>query len=215
VTLDRDSARRTIGILVYDEVEVLDVAGPFEVLSVATRVAGRRSPGGPPFRVVLVSRDGRPVRARAGFVMSPDHALGDAPNLDVLLVPGGVQDAVERDERVIRWVRERSETVEAVASVCTGAFVLAAAGLLDGRVATTHWEDAADLAERYPSVRVEPDRRWVDLGDVATSAGISAGIDLALHLVDRFEGRDLARATARQMDYPWPDAAGPAGRPTE
>jgi transcriptional regulator GlxA family with amidase domain len=202
---DRASARRTIGILLYDDVEVLDVAGPFEVFSVATRVASRRSPAATtPFGVWLLSKDGRPVRARAAFPMTPDLALADAPPLDVLLVPGGVSNAVERDEAVTGWIRERADTAEVVASVCTGAFVLAAAGLLDGLVTTTHWEDAADLADRYPAVTVDPARRWVDHGRVATSAGISAGIDLALHLVERFEGEDLARAAARQMDYPWP-----------
>lgn len=196
-----------MAILVYDEVEVLDVAGPFEVFSVATRVAARRDPDAPPpFAVSLVSSDGAPVNARGGFVMSPHLWLSAARGFDVLLVPGGVADAVERDPTVTAWVREASSTAEIVASVCTGAFVLAAAGLLDGRVATTHWEDAPLLAERYPRVTVEPDRRWVDHGRIATSAGISAGIDLALHLVERSEGRELARATARQMDYPFPEA---------
>jgi transcriptional regulator GlxA family with amidase domain len=206
---ERTSARRSIGILVYDEVEVLDVTGPFEVFSVATRVASRRSPrSAPPFGVWIVSKDGRQVRARGAFPMTPDRALADAPDLDVLLVPGGVADAVEGDPDVTRWIRERAPSAEVVASVCTGAFVLAAAGLLDGRTATTHWEDAADLSARYPAVIVDPDQRWVDHGPVATSAGISAGIDLALHLVERFEGENLARATARQMDYRWVDTTG-------
>lgn len=194
---------RRVAILVYDDVEVLDVAGPFEVFSVATRVAARRDPeGDPPFAVSLVSIDGAAVRGRAGFVMTPHLSLQDARGFDLVIVPGGVSDRVERDPKVTDWVRESSTTADIVASVCTGAFVLAAAGLLDGREATTHWEDAPDLADRYPSVKVEPDRRWVDHGRVATSAGISAGIDFALHLVERCEGAELARRTARQMDYP-------------
>jgi transcriptional regulator GlxA family with amidase domain len=209
LTDERSSARRAIGLLVYEEVEVLDVAGPFEVFSVATRVASRRSPGSaPPFGVWLVSKDGRQVRARGAFPMTPDRALATSPDLDVLIVPGGVADAVEGDDEVTGWVRRLSSSTEVVASVCTGAFVLAAAGLLDGLTATTHWEDAADLSARYPAVTVDPDRRWIDHGPVATSAGISAGIDLALHLVERFEGEDLARATARQMDYRWVDTTG-------
>lgn len=203
--MDAGAARRSVGIFVYDEVEVLDVAGPFEVFSVATRVAARRSPGShPPFAVSLVSRDGGPVGARAGFVMTAHHGLHDAPAFDVVIVPGGVSDAVERDPAVTAWVRHAT-SAEVVASVCTGAFVLAAAGLLNGLTVTTHWEDAGDLAERYPTLRVESGPRWIDHGPVATSAGISAGIDLALHLVARFEGDDLARATARQMEFRSPD----------
>jgi transcriptional regulator GlxA family with amidase domain len=190
---------------VYDDVEVLDVTGPYEVFSVAARVAARRAPGdAPPFGASLISRDGAPVRARAGFVMTAHRSLEDAPP-DVLIVPGGVQEAVERDPSVVGWIRAVAERAEVVASVCTGAFLLAAAGLLDGRVATTHWEDAPDLAERYPTVDVDTTARWHDLGSVATSAGISAGIDLALHLVSRFEDEELARATARQMEYRWFD----------
>ena len=200
---ERAEPHRRVGILVYDEVEVLDVAGPFEVFSVASRVAARRRPGAaPPFEALLISRDGAPVRARAGFVMTAHRSVEDAPP-DVLIVPGGVQDGVERDPSVLRWIRGAAGHAEVVASVCTGAFVLAAAGLLDGLVATTHWEDAPDLAERYPTVTVDPEARWLDHGSVATSAGISAGVDLALHLVSRFEGEELARATARQMEYRW------------
>jgi transcriptional regulator GlxA family with amidase domain len=195
-------ATRHVGILVYDDVEVLDVAGPFEVFSVATRVALAREPEAlAPFIVSLLSRDGSPVAARGAFVMTPHHALGDAPPLDIVIVPGGVQLAVERDSGILDWLRGQASVAEVIASVCTGAFVLAAAGLLDVREATTHWEDAGDLATRYPSVAVDADRRWIDHGDVATSAGISSGIDLALHLVERFASRALSRATARQMDY--------------
>jgi len=193
---------RRVAILVYDEVEVLDVAGPYEVFSVASRLARRRSPEAPPpFVVSLISVDGRPVHARGGFVMTPHNALADAPAPHILIVPGGVADAVERNPTVTSWLRRRAETTEVVASVCTGAFVLAAAGLLDGFEATTHWEDASGLGERYPSLTVNAERRWIDHGRVATSAGISAGIDLALHLVARFASPELAAATARQMDH--------------
>lgn len=195
-------AARRVGILVYDEVEVLDVAGPFEVFSVASRVSRRREPGeSSPFEVMLLSADGEPVLARGGFAMSPHHTTEGAPRLDVVIVPGGVQDAVERDGVVTGWLRARADEAEVIASVCTGAFVLAAAGLLEGREVTTHWEDVGALSERYPTLTAVPERRWIDHGAVATSAGISAGIDLALHLVARFAGEDLATATARQMDF--------------
>jgi transcriptional regulator GlxA family with amidase domain len=194
---------RRVGILVFDDVEVLDLAGPFEVLSVASRLAVRRGlADAPPFEVVVVGRSPS-VTARGGLQIVPGFTLDDAPDLDVLIVPGGLTDDVEGDPAVIDWVRRRAGEAELAASVCTGAFVLAAAGMLDGRTATTHWEDRADLAGRYPAVQVVLDRRWIDHGDVVTAAGISAGIDMALHLVERFVGRELAEATARQMEYRW------------
>ncbi len=197
------ASTRRIGILAFDDVEVLDLAGPFEVLSVASRVAVRRGlDRTPPFEVVIVGR-ALAVTARGGLQLVPRFTLDDAPELDVLIVPGGVTDELERDAAAVAWVRERSARAGVTASVCTGAFVLAAAGLLDGTTATTHWEDQADLSMRYPAVQVVPDRRWIDHGDVITAAGISAGIDMTLHLVERLAGRELAEATARQMEYRW------------
>jgi transcriptional regulator GlxA family with amidase domain len=192
-----------VAVLLFDEVEVLDACGPFEVFSVAGRVATRV--GAPvPFEVVTVTPQdpGTPVRARGGLRMLADHGLADAPPADVVVVPGGVTDAVERDPALLEWLRRVRDRAEMVASVCTGAFVLAEAGLLRGPV-TTHWEDADELARRFPQLDVRPDARYVDTGATATSAGVSAGIDLALHLVHRYAGLDLATRTARQMDYPW------------
>lgn len=122
-------------------------------------------------------------------------------------MPGGVTTAIEADPAVLRFVAEAARSARTVASVCTGAFPLARAGLLDGLPATTHWEDLAELRERFPAVRVVDDVRWTDTGRVATSAGVSAGIDLALHLVSREADEELAVATARQMDHPWRPAA--------
>jgi transcriptional regulator GlxA family with amidase domain len=198
---------RRIGVLAFDEVEVLDLGGPFEVFTTASRVAQRGRPAAPPpFEVVILSTDGRAVHARGGLVIVPHGDLAGASQLDLVIVPGGVVTAVEQDPLVTGWLRARAREAEVVASVCTGAFVLAAAGLLDGREVTTHWEDQADLAAAYPALAVVADRRWVDGGSVVTSAGISAGIDMALHLVARLEGRDLAEATARQMEYDWREA---------
>ncbi|MDN7120464.1 DJ-1/PfpI family protein [Nocardioides sp. ChNu-153] len=200
-----------IGILVFDDVEVLDACGPYEVFTTAARVAARRGDvreEAPPFEVLLVAADAsRPVRARAGLRLGVDVALADAPALDLLLVPGGVTDAVEADAEVVAWVRERAAATPLVASVCTGAFVLAEAGVLVDQTVTTHWEDVPDLRRRWPALDVVEDRRWVRDGDVLTSAGISAGIDLALHLVEVLAGRALAEATARQMDYAWQETA--------
>jgi len=192
---------RRVGILLFDDVEVLDLCGPFEVFSVANRVADQQDRARP-FEVVLIGVAGSgPVTARGGMRIAADVALAEAPDTDVVLVPGGVVDEVEARPEVLSWLRRARSRAEVVASVCTGAIVLAAAGLLDHRPVTTHWDDLADLRARWPHLDVRDDERFFDHGDVATSAGISAGIDLALHLVGRFGGEDLANATARRMDY--------------
>jgi transcriptional regulator GlxA family with amidase domain len=194
-----------IGLLLFDEVEVLDACGPFEVFSVAGRVARRDRPGAPPpFEVVTLSAEPTTtVRARGGLPIVADRLLTDAPPIDVALVPGGVTTRIERDPAVLGWIRAAARSADVVASVCTGAFPLALAGVLDGLTATTHWEDRAELRDRFPAVTVVDDARYVDHGRVATSAGVSAGIDLALHLVRTRVDEELAVATARQMDYPW------------
>jgi transcriptional regulator GlxA family with amidase domain len=200
-----DEVTTTILMLAFDDVELLDFAGPYEVFTTAARVHRRRSGAtAPRFPVLTASADGRPVRARAGLTLGVDHALADAPATDWLLVPGGVVDGVLAQPATLAELARRAPACAITASICTGAFVLAAAGLLrDGEAVTTHWEDADDLAQRFPRLQVRSDRRWIDNGRTATSAGIAAGIDLALHLVERTAGTDLAVATARQMDYPW------------
>jgi len=197
---------RNVGIYVFDEVEVLDFAGPFEVFSTASRVCCRAQPGvEPPFQVFTVGSSQRPVTARGGLVIQPRCSFADHPKIDVLLVPGGVVTAEIERPRVIAWVATRAATAELTASVCTGAFFLARAGLLKGKSATTHWEDIADLRAKAPSTSVVQGGRWVEDGAVITSAGISAGLDMSLHIVARLAGHDLAARTARQMDYEWRD----------
>lgn len=197
-----------IGLFLFDEVEVLDFAGPFEVFSTASRVAARRAPqAAPPFQVVLISPDGGPVTARAGLVVQAQHALGTHPPLDVLLVPGGVVDAVRRQPEVIEWIARTSRQARLTASVCTGAFLLADAGVVGTRTVTTHWEDLQDLRAVLPPAQVVEGPRYIDHGALVTSAGISAGLDMSLHLVGRLASLELAYATARQMDYAW---SGPA-----
>lgn len=198
---------RTIGIYVFEGVEVLDFAGPYEVFTCASRVQGLLTPDAPaPFRVVTIARDKAMLRARAGLGVFPDAAIDDHGPLDVLLMPGGVADAeVARDE-VIAWVAAQAGQCELVTSVCNGAFFLARAGLLDGRDATTHWADIDELRAAHPQVNVLARRRWIDLGKIVTSGGISAGIDMSLHLVERLGGRALALATARRMEYDWNEA---------
>ncbi|AOU99805.1 thiamine biosynthesis protein ThiJ [Acidihalobacter yilgarnensis] len=189
-------------ILLFDEVEVLDFAGPFEVLSTASRLALRD--GQPaPFEVFTVAETAAPVRARGGLQVNPDHALAQCPSPTLLLVPGGdVSGALQRPA-LIDWIARTGAQAKLTASVCTGAFLLAEAGLLRGRRVTTHWEDLGDLRDAYPDLDVVPGVRWVDAGDRVTSAGITAGIDMSLHLVARLAGEPLALRTARQMDFEW------------
>jgi transcriptional regulator GlxA family with amidase domain len=196
----------TVGIYLFDAVEVLDFAGPFEVFSTAARVHGRREPPSPPlFVVATVGRGFAPVVARGGLRVQPAFGLDDHPPLDVLIVPGGVVDAEMERPEVMAWLQRVAPATTVTASVCTGAFLLAQAGLLQGKRATTHWEDVAGLRRLFPEVEVVEERRWVDLGSIVTSAGISAGIDMSLHLVARLAGDELARRTARQMQYDWWD----------
>jgi len=190
----------TIGIHVFDDVEVLDFAGPYEVFTCASRLH-RRSHADELFRVLTIARSRDPVRARAGLPVLPDTTFADHPPLDVLVVPGGVVTAELDRADTIGWIAR--STAPLVVSVCTGAFLLAKAGRVAGRAVTTHWEDVADLRAMFPDLDVREGVRWVDEGAVVTSAGISAGIDMSLHLVERLAGRALAERTARQLDFDW------------
>ncbi|QJD60855.1 DJ-1/PfpI family protein [Pseudomonas sp. gcc21] len=188
-----------VGIYIYDNAEVLDFSGPFEVFSTATRCSGIADL----FQVFLLAEETKPVIARGGFSVNPHHALHRHPELDVLIVVGGVHGEQLTKPAVLQWVAEQAAHAHIVASVCTGAFILAEAGLLSGLDVTTHWEDVAELAGRYPALKVVDARRWVDTGKYVTSGGISAGIDMSLHLVSRLGGMSLAEQTARQMAFDW------------
>lgn len=195
-----------VGILLFDGVELLDFAGPYEVFTVASRVRLRDDPAAePPFDVFTIGVTGEPVRTHAGVRVAPDHTVAVHPAVDLLVVPGGVVDGAVADRRTVDWIARTSAAAQLTASVCTGAFLLARAGILEGRAATTHWEDVGDLQAAYPGLRAVKDCRWVDEGDVVTAAGIAAGIDMALHLVQRLGGRDLAADTALYMQYLWED----------
>ena len=193
-----------IAILVFDDVEALDLGGPYEVFTTAARMQQRLHPGAAaPFAVQCVARSLAPVRARAGLRVLPDADFATAAAPDVLIVPGGVVDAAAACPDTLAWVAEAARGARITASVCTGAFILAAAGVLADGPATTHWEDIADLRARFPALAVQENVRWVDRGVLVTSAGISAGIDMSLHLVSRLAGQALSQRTARQMDTPW------------
>jgi transcriptional regulator GlxA family with amidase domain len=194
----------SVAIFVFPEVEVLDFAGPYEVFTTASRVFQSEEPSAPaPFTVFTVSREAGTIRARAGLVVLPDYTFANHPAIDLLIVPGGIVSAECKIPAVTEWIRRTAGTAKLTASVCTGAFLLARAGLLEGRRATTHWADLEELRAAFPSLTVLEQGRWVDEGSVVTSAGISAGIDMSLHLVERLAGRELALKTARRMEFDW------------
>jgi transcriptional regulator GlxA family with amidase domain len=185
---------RNVAIIVFDDVEELDFVGPLEVFGVAERL----HPGS--FRTCVVAERRQSIRGVSGLVVEPEFALSQAPVPDVVIVPGGRGARREMTNSVLlNWVRKFAGRVEVTASVCTGALILASAGLLDGRRATTHWAARGELGA-FPGVSLT-DGRYVDEGTVVTAAGISAGIDMALHLVERFHGREMADEVAHRMEY--------------
>ena len=188
---------RKVAILIFDEVEVLDFCGPFEVFAVTGREMEQK-----PFDVFTVSAGAGPVIARNGLSVNPRHTINDCPQTDILIVPGGYGTRREMlNQALIDWIKEAAGKAELVMSVCTGSLLLAKAGLLDGASATTHWAAMDLLRETAPNTEIRPDKQFVDNGRVMTSAGISAGIDLSLHAVSKLLGEDTAAETARWMEY--------------
>ncbi|MER7931168.1 MULTISPECIES: DJ-1/PfpI family protein [unclassified Streptomyces] len=185
-------ARRTVLVVLFDGVQSLDVTGPVEVFTGAEV----RTPGS--YRIRTASLDGAPVRTSSGLTVVPDSALAAAPAAHTLLVPGG-QGTRRPDPALVDWLRVHGPRAERLVSVCTGAILLAAAGLLDGHRATTHWAYCDRLARDHPAVDVDPDPIYVRDGRVATSAGVTSGIDLALALVEEDLGRDVALVVARHL----------------
>jgi transcriptional regulator GlxA family with amidase domain len=197
---------RIVALLLFPEVEVLDFAGPFEVFSIA---AGHGDP--PPFRVLTVAATKAPVVAVGGLRVLPDHDFTDAPQAGLLLIPGGAGSRhASRDRATLDWIRGQERGVEIVASICTGALLLGKLGLLDGLGATTHWTALDELRATSPAILVRPETRFVDNGRILTSAGISAGIDMSLHIVARLCGGATAMTVAREMEYEW--RRSPAGQ---
>lgn len=188
---------KTIGILVFNEVEVLDFAGPFEVFSL-TRVDGRKA-----FDVKLVAEKPGLHTARNGLQIVPNHVFADKARYDIVIVPGGYgAENTEFDNPVVAdWIRQQYNETEILASVCTGALLLAKAGVLAGRKATTHWMDLDRLRSEFPDVDVQQGVKFVDEGRIITAGGISAGINMSFHLVARLHGKEVAAVTAKRMEY--------------
>ena len=199
-------ARMTVGILIFDDVEVLDFAGPFEVFSRTRTVAGadsRRTDDSAPFQTFTVARSRDVITAIGGLAVVPHYAWADAPAIDILVVPGGFGTrALLHDEPTLTWIRDTAARARQVTSVCTGALLLAKNGLLRGKRATTHWAGLELLATIDPTIHVQRERRVVHDG-IFTSAGVSAGIDMSFAVVEQICGREVALETAHYIEYPW------------
>jgi transcriptional regulator GlxA family with amidase domain len=199
---------RLVGFYVYDGAVLLEFAGPLQVFDVANRVAMKLEPSvAQPFHSILISKLARQIMTREGVTVVTDHNISDQLALDLVLVPGGALQAELVDDQVQSWLRRVASVAEVSGSVCVGSFMLGKAGLLDGLTSTTHFDDVGDLAAIAPDTTVVTDRLWVDEGKVITAGGYAAGIDMALHLVERFLGAEIATETARQLEYGWRDAS--------
>jgi transcriptional regulator GlxA family with amidase domain len=194
-------AARLVVLVGYDGVQGLDLTGPLDVFAGAQSWVERTSSPNPGYRPIVASADGKPFRTTAGMTVMPDAALTDLPTrIDTLVVAGGTMPPdLAVDEAIVNWLRGNAARARRVCSVCSGAFLLAEAGLLDGRRATTHWSACKQLAARYPAIEVEPDPIYVRDGDVYTSAGVTAGMDLALALVEQDLGRAAGLTIARWL----------------
>ncbi|MCF7616495.1 DJ-1/PfpI family protein [Bacillus sonorensis] len=191
------------GLLLFDEVEVLDFAGPFEVFSVTAAEDGGEER---PFEVKTISETGEAVTARNGLTVVPDFSIENAPRFDILIIPGGpgARNREVHNDRLIGWIKKEAEHTELLLSVCTGALLLAKAGLLHGKSATTHWASYDRLEQEFPEVNVVRGVKFVDEGNIVTSGGISAGINMSFHIVKRLLGEETARQTAKRMEYDSP-----------
>jgi len=198
--------RKRVGIVVFEDIEVLDFCGPFEVFSTTRLNEDRRRDEPSPFEVLLVAEKIAPVITSGGMKVIPDHSFASCPKLDILVVPGGWGTRKElHNPNMIDWLRLRAAEVETLTSVCTGAMLLGATGVLNDHRATTHWRSLDWMRESFPAVTVIDDQHIVEDGAIITSAGISAGIDMVLKVVARYCGEPVARATARHMEYPYPE----------
>jgi transcriptional regulator GlxA family with amidase domain len=186
-----------VGVLLYDDVQPLDVAGPIDVLSAASQQLG----DGRGYAIHTIGIGGAPVRAENGLRLQPDTSLDAAPALDTLIVPGGrgARLTLSRDARVAAWLRARSTETRRMVSICTGVFAFAGAGLLDGRRATTHWRYGDELQQRFPRVKLDIDSLYLRDGRFHSSGGLTAGMDLALSLVSADFGAEVALAVAREL----------------
>ncbi|MCB1604417.1 MAG: DJ-1/PfpI family protein [Gammaproteobacteria bacterium] len=197
--MEHPNTKLNFAIYIYENVEVLDFAAPFEVFSTAGRfIETEKKPS-----VFLVAEQQTAVSARGGLGINPNYCISKHPDVDVLIIPGGIHNEEIKKQNVLDWIKEQSEQASLVASVCTGAFLLAEAKVLTNQKVTTHWEDIPELRENYPDLTVLENQRWIDQEKFITSAGISAGIDMSLYIVGQIYGINIAEKTAKQMEYDW------------
>jgi transcriptional regulator GlxA family with amidase domain len=198
------SSRRNVAIVIFNQMELLDFAGPAEVFAAADH--------GQAFKVYTVAENDKPIKSQGFVTITPQYTIENCPRPDILVIPGGNSTSVSKSQKMMDWVKEVSQNAERVMSVCTGAFVLAKAGLLDGLEATTHHSAISSLRRNHPNIKVRTDVRVVDNGKILTAAGVSAGIDGALHVVSKLRGQKVAQKTAEYMEYNWrPEPAAAAG----
>ncbi len=188
-----------VGILLFNEVEVLDFAGPFEVFSITTYPWSNINP----FEVRTVYQSGEITKARNGLQVMPDYCFADNTSFDILIIPGGygAEEIEIHNVVVINWIKEQTSKVSLMTSVCPGAFLLAKAGLLDGKKATTHWMDIDRLESEFDTITVKRDVKYVDEGSIITAGGVSAGINMSFHIIKKLLGEEIARTTAKRMEY--------------
>ena len=197
-----------VGIFIFDDVEILDVAGPFEVFAVTRLNEEQRLKQTSPFKVYLISERNKQITAIGGLRLTPDVTFSECPELDLLKIPGGWGTRKESTNKILlNWISNQFNTISndrLIASVCTGSSILGKAGLLDGREATTHWQAFDFLQECAPKAQILKNVRFTLTEPIFTSAGVSAGIDLALRIVSHFFENKVGQATARHMEYPYP-----------
>ena len=189
--------KQNVGIFIFNEVEVLDFAGPYEVFSLTEKDNEKL------FKVITISENGEMIAARNGLKIQPEVSFEQNPDLDILIIPGGygAEEIEIKNKKVLEWIKTQSEKVQILASVCTGAFLLAEAGLLNQKKATTHWMDISRLEKEYPAVTVIKDTRFVDEDTIITSGGISSGINMSFHIIKKLHGLEIAANTAKRMEY--------------
>jgi len=192
----------TVGILIFDDVEVLDFCGPFEVFT-GTSSVGEPGEHRQLFQVVTIAEEDRIITCSGGLQVKPGATIKNHPPLDILVVPGGYVDRALSHPHLLEWIGRQDQQTRLTTSVCTGAYLLAECGLLNHHRATTHWGSIEHMRQRYPAVEMLAETRIVDEGHIITSAGVSAGIDMSLYVVSRLHGEEVAAQTARYMEYEW------------
>lgn len=193
----------SVGILVFHDVELLDFCGPYEVLSIVRINEEMRLREISPFNQFLITETDKVIKTKGGMKVEADYTFGNHPPIDVLIIPGGFGVRKQIDnQKLTEWITCEAKKVELITSVCTGSILLGKAGVLNGRRATTHWRSIDWMKQLFPDISVKSKTRVVQDGNIITSAGISAGIDMALKVIEYYFGEAIARTTAKHMEYP-------------